>query len=283
MTKRPALEQFNLLRTFLNNCEDAALPIPPQGPPAQALLGGLFARRRGRTALGGARESETLSEVLNFADPPFDAPERLGSTREERIAQLRKWLVRFTAFKWMNQQAYFGGSLQAFEGIAKSRKRDAKFNDDLAIFRFWDLALFSLEAQQIKYKPPPLSDERHEACEAAETLQRLATSTSLLGIVGFGHQQQKDFLAALNRVQGLRALKKVSRNDAFTSDRQYVKGLARYAIHIFGDASPKLICELVDPHVKNADITSITKLIGGVKKLYESQQRALLLGEALTK
>jgi hypothetical protein len=214
----------------------------------------------------GKQHPETLADVLREETPPFESAETLGHDRLERVKQLNAWLARFPAFQWMSKQAAIRGGLQAFQRVQQRRKADPKFSDDLAVFRYWDLAVFAVMILNSRPLPPPLAHERQQALAAARLLGKMARRTTLLRDAGIGYPESGGLFTALDKMESLAALKRRQRTDAFKPDREYVKHLAWHATQVFGDASPLLVCELAALKVRNPDKTVITKQVSQYKR-----------------
>jgi hypothetical protein len=280
MATKPTTDQLLELSAFLHGCERAAIPPPPPAPPVavaarpRGLLDYAFAPSPAplpkpqsllSIALMGKQHPETLADVLRQETPPFESAETLGHDRPARVKQLKAWLARFPAFLWMNKQAAIRGGLQAFQRVQQRRKADAKFSDDLALFRYWDLVVFAVMILNSRPLPLPLAHERQKAL-AARLLGKMAKSTTLLRNAGVGYPESDGLFTALDKLESLAALKRRQRTDAFKPDREYVKNLAWHATQVFGDASPLLVCELAALKVRNPDKTVITKLVSQYKR-----------------
>lgn len=237
----------------------AVLAIAKQGlEQPQSPIESLFA------AVAIPTPMRLLDLITPTAKPIPDDGKRLSIDRGERIIQLEAWLHSFQAFQWLYRQASIQSARKSFEVIRKRRRSDPRFADDLAIFRFWSLAVYAAFAMDLIYLPAPSADERNQAIAAAKRLRRIASTTTLLSASGIS--DVRNFLLKLEALEGLDTAKRRKREDTHTSDRKFIEDIAKEADRLFGDVSPALIYELAALKVKNPDKTAITKMVSEYKR-----------------
>ncbi|RYE02130.1 MAG: hypothetical protein EOP50_00790 [Sphingobacteriales bacterium] len=208
----------------------------------------------------------TLQEVMGPGQAcPQDDGARLGNSRSDRIRQLELWLNQFEAYKWLKRQPAASGALTSFVVIQKRRKTDAKFADDLALFRFWKLGVFAAMFMDSKFPTQPSADDRTKAVTAAKQLLAVAKRTTLLRDAGIEFPQSEQFRQGLASIARL-SVERRKRVDAHADDRLYVQMLAAEADRLFGDVPPSLICAFAALKVKNPDKAAITRRISEYKK-----------------
>lgn len=277
MSTRPSVEQFNLLRRFLEACENAAvppsIPLPAQDSamPAGLLGAGTMAPPRPtqslmERALSLRPPPVTLIDLLGDVPVPFEASERLGADRSGRVAVLEAWMRRFPAFVWMSKQPSLRAGHDALLRISKRRAHDPKFSDDISVFRYWLFAVWAVMFINAKAKPQAIASERQQATAAAAKLIDLSRSTTLLQDAGLNYSDSKSLLQALEQLQSLSTVKRRKRTDSFSPDRLFVENLAWRLVTLFGDAPPAIVCEVAALKVRNPDKVTITKQISEYKR-----------------
>lgn len=232
MTTKPTLDELFTLSSFLMACPwRAEPPLFPAAPPSpfltgMGLLGGPILAVPS-SILGGQNHSVTLREILHPRVPPFEDDARLTGDRAARIAQLTAWMQRFPAFAWLSRQPAIRAGLDCFGRLQKRRRDNAKFVDDVAVFRYWQLAAWSAAWCDVRSLPAPNAEQRSQAIGAAKKLRTLYRSTSLLSDIPYERHQA--FLAVLDFIQGLNDVVRRKRVDAYCTlrhtDRQRWTGL----------------------------------------------------------
>lgn len=272
----PTFDELFQLRTYLESCEAAAVPPPAPDEASDASesrgLLSLFAPSRprvglaARTLLGSPPAAEKLSDLLSASALQLpDDGKRLGARRDDRIAQLEEWLASFAAFSWLKEQPSVQSALKSFHTIRKRRKTEKNFTDDLAVFRFWQLAVFAATFMDSRFRPAPDVDQRTQAIAAAKRLRAIASTTTLLNEAGIGFPADTKFMEGLAALEALSSIEKRERVDAHTNDRKFVRMLSAEAHRLFGDIPPALIYELSALKVKSPDKTAITKQVSDYK------------------
>ena len=287
MAAKPTSQEIHALYIFLGGCERAATPPPPplQRAPNIGLLGlhgGIMQAAPTESLLGQAQYARSLADVMLDDSPPFTAAEELSGDRAARISQLNTWLERFPAFIWLNRQPEISGGLAKFHSVCRRRKQQPTFSDDLAIFRYWKLALSAVVLMDVKPMRQPSANQRRQAGMASQTLLDLIGETAILKAAGIDHKEGAAFISTIHKIISLASKPsgwRADRNDAYTSDRIYIANLAESADREFDDIPPSIICELAALKVNNPDLTQITKQISEYKK--DSSPRRLALADPL--
>ncbi|WP_230181646.1 hypothetical protein [Aquabacterium sp. CECT 9606] len=279
LAKRPNFNELFQLRGYLESCQSAATP-PPILEISKADMGsnlgllGLFTPPKPKspgptamTLLGAPLYPEKLADMLTSIGPEIpDDGKRLGERREDRVAQLEAWLQNFVAFSWLQMQPAIQSALKSFDAIRKRRKTEKAFADDIAIFRFWQLAACAATFMDSDFRSPPNADERAQAIAAAKRLRNIASTTTLLNEAGINYPESTKFLQGLAALEAITSIERRERVDSYTNDRKFIRLLSEEAARLFGDIPPALIYQLSALKVKNPDKTAVTKQISEYKK-----------------
>lgn len=287
LATRPTFNELFQLRAYLERCQSAAIPPPAlesfeaSGASSNRGLLNLFAPTQSkspgltaRTLLGAQPPLEKLADMLPSLGPTIpDDGKRLGNSREDRVAQLETWLESFSAFAWLQKQPSIQGGLKSFGAIKKRRKTEKSFADDIAVFRFWQLAVCAATFMDSEFRPAPSADKRDQAIAAAKRLKNIAVTTTLLKDAGIDYPESTKFLEGLAALEAIAPVGRRNRVDAHTNDRKFIRILSEEAYRLFGDVSPALIYELSALKVKNPDKVAITKQVSDYKKSITQDRR----------